>query len=323
MQEAEALTQATGTLEEVRGRYVRRAADRLKSLPERFTEDEAGPMVDALHRQSCLHEDMKWLTRFLMGEVTRRVKKNTERGGVMDLYRRMSDRWGINTKALRYAVAVADSFHGNIILFDRWLQAGGYQKRWYHIKEITRLNVDPTVMGPESLADYLITRLESAAKDLEKTNEILESDEASEDEKAAIQGAQMAFSEEAARLRANSKALLQNGHHNGNGVAVAEFDPELERFVQMIHRMPCMGCGRAPEDNPEGFTHAHHVSPSSMSKKRNDWLRVPLCWKCHSLVHDGYRKFKEKRNEDIRELAARTLHIWIDGEDPRFPPGIE
>lgn len=298
------------------------ARRQLARMPERVSMEGAREWVQHLNYRSRLHENGQWISRFLAGELTRRVRLQTEYGSVGEMYRTMAGYFGLNTTDLRYCVGIADAFHGNLILFIRWLRSGGYQKHWYHLVEVTRANCDPTILGPEAFADRILKRLERTAEDMEQVNQELEAkeraegEEATADDRARVESVQMAVTEEASRMRQKGKSLMMVEEEDTT-------DQQLEAFEDMLRQMDCQACGRPPEDNPEGHTHPHHEAPSATSMKKYHWLRCALCWKCHQLRHKGHRLFKEETGYDIRELIAQALYFWIEGEIPRFPPGLD
>lgn len=288
--------------------------DEVDGMPTEMSIDDAGPFMKALQMTGDVHEDVHLATRFLIGEASRRIRKNTEHGRVEDTLAELANRFGIgNLNTLRRCINCAETFHGNPVLFGRWLTTGD-KKRWYHFIEASRADADPAAMGPAAFDQYI----ESELANVERTAQRVEraADELEDDDDAILEltGVVNILTTESERFRRLARAEIED--------ADGDDDVALEYFVDMIRNMPCMACGRPPQDNPDGHTHPHHVAPSVTAKKKSHWFRCPLCYECHTLVHTGYAKFKKQTGCDIRALVARTLHVFVVGHDARFPPGL-
>lgn len=313
----------------------------VEGLPERIDPDNAGQYIASLQRTGNIHEDVHLATRFLMGIVAKRIRENTEHGNVIQTLERLVKEFKLgNTNTLRRCINAAETFHCNPVLFGRWLSTGE-KKRWYHMIEASRADVDPMSMGIETFQMYIEGELKNIERTAERVSQVAsEIDEDDEETLREAEGVVTMLGNEADALRRKSRKKLEEAkeeikeegetvegtfYADKKQMEIAKLETEaLKEFVSMIHEMPCMACGDPPESNPNGFTHAHHVAPSVTAKKVSDWFRVPLCNKHHTLLHkEGHAAFKRETGFDIRELVARMLHIYITGEDARFPSGLD
>jgi hypothetical protein len=273
--------------------------------------EDVARRVKQLQISGNLHEDVHLSTRFLMGEVARRIRRETEYGNVGETLKELCEEFGLgNVETLRRCIRTAETFHGNAKLFGRWLLSGE-KKRWRDFVRAGQAEVDPTALGPEAFDRWLnneIEGLQSAAERTEQARKTIDPED--EETIREMDGVVTMLTQEAQALRKAAKRVWEEQG------ATDEF---LERFVDWLHEMPCLACGTM------GETEAHHVAPSVTAKKQSDFLRVPLCTDCHigELHASGYKQFKEETGYDIRELAARTLHLFLTGDDARFPAGLD
>lgn len=294
------------------------------AMPEKMDPNEAGEYIQALQLSGNLHEDIHLATRFMMGEAARRVKANAEWGDVQETLAELAERFGLgNTNTLRRCINAAETFHGNPQLFARWLVTG-QKKRWYDFVDAARAEVDPMALGVEAFQKYIETEQENvqrAAERAEKTAKTIDPED--EDSLREMEGVVTALSVEAADLLRKAREIHREALE-GTERDEALIDEALEWYVEAMRVMPCMACGRPAEDNPSGQTEPHHVAPSVTAKKQSHWLRVPLCNEHHTLVHqEGYAAFKRKTGFDIRELTSRMFHLFVTGQDCRFPSGLD
>lgn len=323
-QNTDVVRSARAEYERTRDRIFDQAVRAIERMPDRITVDEADEQIRSLNYRQRLHDDAKWMTRFVIGELVRRIRQTTEHGNVGDMMRSMSDRFGIGVDTIRYAMGVAEAFHGNARLFALFLKTGE-QKHWYHMKRITRRNVDPTEIGLETYVDEIVREVETAANRVQDLNDAVERDDTPEARMKA-ESVTMVLSDEAVRARHNyrkDRARRQTLRVNGHAVETTETDAELEAFLHMVRHMPCFGCADPWQYNRRGQTDPHHVVPSAVGQKRADFARIPLCERHHAMLHtEGHRRFKDATGVDVRSALARVLHIWNRGVDIRFPPGL-
>lgn len=289
----------------------------VRRMPDEMTVDEAGRYIKPIQLTGNLHEDVHLCCRFVMGIAARRVKKSVEHGNVTDALRDLANGFGLGTvQTLRTCINVAETFHDNPQLFARWLKTG-VKKRWYHMIEAARAEVDPLSLGPEEFEAYVQSELNNAERTAERVADV--ADEIDDEETMReVEGVIVALTSEAERLRRKSREIYkraQNEHESGTRDDMMQ--AALEAFEDMLRHMPCLACGTMPTD--EKLTEPHHAAPSVTAKKQSHWFRAPLCYDCHMILEDNpHRVFKQRTGFDIRGLVARTLHIWITGHDQRF-----
>lgn len=283
--------------------------DEVRSLPEELDPDDMATRVKQLQISGNLHEDVHLGTRFLMGEIARRVKAQTEYGEVCDTLAALAERFKLgNVRTLRQCIKTAETFHGNARLFGKWLMAGD-KKRWRDFVIAGQAEVDPTALGEEAFDRWLEGELDSVERAAERAEQAAaEVDPDDEDTIREMDGVVTMLTQRAQELRRKAwRAWQEDG----------ATDDALEPYLDWLHEMPCLACGDV------GGTEAHHVQPSVTAKKQSDWFRVPLCHDCHMILEDNtHAEFKRRTGEDIRALAARTLHLFVAGSDARFPPGL-
>lgn len=283
----------------------------VNSLPENGEADDMAQRVKQLQISGNLHEDVHLGTRFLMGEVARRIRSQTEYGNVTETLSELAKRFRLgNVRTLYQCIQTAETFHGNAILFGRWLLAGE-KKRWGDFVKAGKAEVDPKEMGEEAFERFIENEtdsIERAAERAEQTAAEIDPDD--EETIREMEGVVTMLTQRADDLRRVARRAWEEKG--------TESDEALEAYLDWLHEMPCLACGTV------GDTEAHHVQPSATAKKQSHWFRVPLCHDCHMVLEDHtHEKFKSRTGFDIRELTARTLHLFLAGHDARFPSGLD
>ena len=46
-----------------------------------------------------------------------------------------------------------------------------------------------------------------------------------------------------------------------------------------------MRCDNCKKDFPENLIHEHHIHPRFMDNPKGDGMKIPLCKKCHDILH--------------------------------------
>jgi len=301
-------------LDDARNRMIEWAERQLQAMPETLDMDEAKTAFRSLLARSQLHEDGKWISRFLLGELARRVRAQTDHGNITERLEEIAERYGININTLRYAIGVAKSFDANLRLFDKWLRSGGYQKRWKDIKAVVREGLDPKEYGAEALADEVVKIVEGATQELDEINQDIQEQKANEQD---LDGATTAFSREVARFRDESLGALEDAEREEG----ERRSHALEMLIRMVRQMDCCACGKpANPDKDEVESDPHHVASSIHGDKQNDWARIPLCRECHGELEDGsLMDFQRKHGVSITAELAKIQHYWITGERLDLP----
>lgn len=283
----------------------------VKTLPQEMSPDDMGRKFKQLQISGNLYEDVHLATRFLMGEAARRVRGDTEYGNIGETLKRLAEKFRLgNTRTLRQCIQTAETFHGNAQLFGRWLLSGE-KKRWGDFVKAGKANVDPRGLSEEAFETWLedeINNVEQAAERAESAAAEIDPDD--EQSIREMDGVVTMLTHEAEHLRTVARKVWDEEG--------PESDQALDAYLDWIHSMPCLACGTM------GETEAHHVQPSVTAKKQSHWFRVPLCHDCHMTLEDhDHDTFKKRTGFDIRELTARTLHLFIAGDDARFPTGLD
>lgn len=283
--------------------------NQVQVLPEELEADDMATRFKQLQISGNLHEDVHLGTRFLMGEIARRVKANTDYGEICDTLEHVAEKFKLgNVRTLRQCIRTAETFHGNAKLFGRWLMAGE-KKRWRDFVLAGQAEVDPTALGEEAFTRWVEGEMDSVQHAAERAEQAAaEIDPDDEETIREMEGVVTMLTQRANELRRTAKRAWED-----EGAT----DRVLELYIDWLHEMPCLACGEV------GDTEAHHVEPSVTAKKQSHFFRCPLCHDCHMTLEDHtHAHFKEKTGHDIRELTARTLHLFIAGSDARFPPGL-
>ena len=88
---------------------------------------------------------------------------------------------------------------------------------------------------------------------------------------------------------------------------------DLHQHLRHIRSLPCVLCGSRER------IHAHHVrlrGTCGVSSKPPDHQTVPLCWRCHTRVHHGYRGDERERVlEALAMLQGEILAMALSGEE--------
>lgn len=306
------------------------------NLPDELGIDQVGQLVSDLEMRAHLHEDGKHITRFLMGIVARRMKEAKGHGTIMELYQQLSERWQINENTLRYCVAIAEKYQDNVLLFDRWLQAGNFPKRFYHMKKLVQKDID--ISDPEKAARRVVdqvqkladeagskipdfkrkkeallkkvkglkTEVEELAKEGEGINEVVKQIEyLSEDVESMVadeeaEGAVVLLSDTARRFRdIGLKKLFEEGDREG----------ALKAYDQFLRELPSLATGEADVE-------LHHIETGGAGMKGSEWAKIPLTHDEHMLLHnEGFKAFRHTYGVDVRDIMLRVWHLFLAGED--------
>ena len=91
---------------------------------------------------------------------------------------------------------------------------------------------------------------------------------------------------------------------------------ESRKYLNWIATLSCANCGIidetiVPQHAVDISAIAGRVSNKGMGMKTNDWLAMPLCYTCHSKLHNG----------DKLILSCQPLFIF-DTLDKAFKHGI-
>ena len=91
---------------------------------------------------------------------------------------------------------------------------------------------------------------------------------------------------------------------------------ESRKYLNWIATLSCANCGIidetiVPHHAVDISAIAGRVSSKGMGMKTNDWLAMPLCYTCHSKLHNG----------DKAILSCQPLFIF-DTLDKAFKHGI-
>lgn len=311
------------TDQDVRPRDVltQRTKEIIDELPDRITEEDLGSLVAPINGSIRHHKDGVHLLRWTLAIIALRTKLNTPYGNKTERIKQLADRMNISWTALGIYMGAVQKLSYNTTLFDRFLRSG-VEKHQYHIERLSQASVDPDVLGPEGLAEYVARKVRYATESMDALSG---SDDG--DVNGHVESASAVMTESAAALRnaaqnrgdgASEDAIVDVGDStvdSNTGEVITENGRGVpEPFVDMVKECNCMACGAPGPSDP------HHVEQGGWALKGSDWTVIPLCRTCHGIAEDKTpTRFREITGVDMGHAVARMLHIWVAGEDLAIP----
>lgn len=302
-----------------RNDVVEETARRIAQLPRNMEIEEVKDRFHEITPQLLLHKDWKLILKFFRGVVAFRCSEESGRAAYdSQMMKKLSTVYGVSPSLVRRERAVAIWFQENVKLFARFLKTDE-NIRWYHVEELTKINEDPEVLGPEDMYQRLMRQLEHGAEKMAKMNEIEEEHDVDE---TAGEGSKAFFTQEAKRVRDEGLELLETGEvSDEEGEKPGrELTTKQQNFVNFLHELPCMGCGKpSPKD---GHHDIHHCTTGGTGTTGFDAAVIPLCRECHGLG-DSPLQFYEQVGETIERAAGRVQFMYWWGHDPVLPRTID
>lgn len=295
---------------------VKQTREDIDKLPERITPEEALRLVTVYDARETAHSDGGHLERFKMGVVARRISEQAVYGD--RAMERLAELTGINLSTIRQCRKLAQKYDDNVELFARFLGSfrrnAGYAVRWYHVEKLIGTFSDPTVLGPELLAERLQSSMERIAEQIEQTAGDVRDD------------LEMIVLTDAARdLRTRGLARLAEATEENENMPVGI--PRDPMYLRFVAQLPCAATGTpAPADGWDPTIVAndpHHVATGGTSIKGSDYTAIPLSREPHNYWHQhGAKAFRKKYGVHIIEIMFQTMHLYTSGLKADLPAAL-
>lgn len=279
----------------------------MDDIPERLTPQEAEALAVPLNAEIRVHTDYLHLLRWQLAVLAIRIRDNVDYGDKTEEVKAYAEMVKLSWSTLAAYMAVVNKLSFNIVLFDRWLQTGGY-KTQEHIYRLSRIKEDPNILGPEGMNELLLRDTERAVESIDRMQE---SDEKTSISVVLSESARAALEKSGDGIAGDPELVVveitntETGEVTERAVEKVFMDPPDE-FWEMVRQCYCISCGAPGPSDP------HHVEQGGWALKGSDWTIIPLCRTCHTLAEDNPpKRFRELTGLDQGHAVARILHIWV------------
>lgn len=86
-----------------------------------------------------------------------------------------------------------------------------------------------------------------------------------------------------------------------------------QKLLEVVRRSPCQHCGRS--DGTVVAAHSNQLRDGKgRSLKAHDYRIAAMCYRCHSLLDQGYQMDKEERREMWEDAHRKTIG-WLFEND--------
>lgn len=302
---------------------VERVRQEIEGLPETVTLLRAVELAIVAEKRETHYAEQELLQRFLLGVVARRMTEAV-RADPAQTYRgartmeRLSEATGYHINTLRVCRKVAESQDDNVVAFGRFLRhvrhKTGRPARWYDVEASVEALTDPTVLGPEGLA-------ERVTRDAERAVERVEI--AAGSGSVVADSLRVNLSDAATRIREDGLRKLATSDRED-----VDRIPRSEDYLRFARHLPCAATGAAaPEEGWDldslGEIEAHHVDVEGTGIKGSDFLAVPLAPEPHRFLHQhGVAAFRAEYGVDLRIVLIRTMHLYLAGQPANLPSAL-
>lgn len=83
------------------------------------------------------------------------------------------------------------------------------------------------------------------------------------------------------------------------------------KILEIVRRSPCQHCGT--QDGTVVAAHSNQLRDGKgRSLKAHDYRIAALCFRCHSMVDQGYQMSKEERKEFWEDAHRKTIGWLFD-----------
>lgn len=75
--------------------------------------------------------------------------------------------------------------------------------------------------------------------------------------------------------------------------------PRDSKFLKFVRDLPCIKCGNYPAGQ------SHHTETGGVSPVGSDYSAVPLCYRCHHLLHTTCSKSGFWQEEELKAVLNK------------------